>query len=397
MIPVRNLQDITEGDIQRLIDNRLPESRTLDYKRDWPSERKSIEDAAQDVCAFANSLGGDIVFGLEEDRENGGPLRICPIKLDNTDVAGLTFTNAMRDLLEPQIGKDLSHFAIPVAGGHVIVVRIGSSANAPHRVRGKNFFVRNSVGKEPMDMHAIRSAFLAQAAIPERLHRFRAEALSRITSPAAIIPNVDFPACVLHAVPLSALTREEYYPFAQLLTAAGKMRSGLRWSAPNPAAMNLYGAILRGADRNGGKSTGYAEIYRNGIIEWVGGSLIEGTSLDPHGLDRLNPGDTKGIAPYKYEDPLYKNGLRCMADAFTALGITEPIYLAMTWLTYHPSSNNVYVDVGEYRSLPTLAKIEAQPIYWDNFAADALTTLKPAFDVLWNAVGIPERRGGVDR
>ncbi|WP_413197574.1 helix-turn-helix domain-containing protein [Pararobbsia alpina] len=48
----------------------MRESRTLDYKRDWPHSKEARAEVAKDVCAFANSLGGDLVFGAD-DKQTG--------------------------------------------------------------------------------------------------------------------------------------------------------------------------------------------------------------------------------------------------------------------------------------------------------------------------------------
>lgn len=58
MIPRARLDSVTEADIHNLIDHSVRESRALDYKRDWPSDRDGRAELAKDVCAFANSLGG---------------------------------------------------------------------------------------------------------------------------------------------------------------------------------------------------------------------------------------------------------------------------------------------------------------------------------------------------
>ena len=98
MIPRARLDAVTEADLQALIDHEVRESRTLDYKRDWPTERDARVEIAKDVCAFANSLGGDLVFGIRE--EGGAAAGIVPLRLSNLDADLLTLTNALHDLLE---------------------------------------------------------------------------------------------------------------------------------------------------------------------------------------------------------------------------------------------------------------------------------------------------------
>lgn len=64
MIP-NSIDRISVEDLQRLIDSRAEETPTLEFKRDLPKEDSRKEFIA-DICALANSKGGDIIFGIEE-------------------------------------------------------------------------------------------------------------------------------------------------------------------------------------------------------------------------------------------------------------------------------------------------------------------------------------------
>ena len=60
----------TREDLQRLIDEKLPESLTLDYKAS-PALNKNSGGRAElvkDVTAFANSAGGQIIYGIPEKK-----------------------------------------------------------------------------------------------------------------------------------------------------------------------------------------------------------------------------------------------------------------------------------------------------------------------------------------
>jgi predicted HTH transcriptional regulator len=67
MIPtVLNL--ITAENIQSLVDNAVEEGVTLDFKRDLPGDdRDSRKEFVADVCAMANTKGGDLVYGVDEE------------------------------------------------------------------------------------------------------------------------------------------------------------------------------------------------------------------------------------------------------------------------------------------------------------------------------------------
>jgi predicted HTH transcriptional regulator len=57
----------TKADLQRLVDEALEESLTLDYKASPALSRdgKAPDELCKDVTALANSAGGQIVYGIE--------------------------------------------------------------------------------------------------------------------------------------------------------------------------------------------------------------------------------------------------------------------------------------------------------------------------------------------
>ena len=66
MIP-KALQEIGSDDIDSLITNQVREGRTIDYKRDLPGGTDSDKkEFLADVSSFANTAGGDVVFGIDE-------------------------------------------------------------------------------------------------------------------------------------------------------------------------------------------------------------------------------------------------------------------------------------------------------------------------------------------
>jgi len=58
----QNIENITEADILTLVQNGDEESQTLDYKQELPGRDASARhEFCADICAFANTQGGDIV------------------------------------------------------------------------------------------------------------------------------------------------------------------------------------------------------------------------------------------------------------------------------------------------------------------------------------------------
>lgn len=85
MIFSKPLKDVNEQDIQRLINDQIEENIHLDYKREIALSPKGKKELAKDVSAFANSKGGVIIYGIEEEKNEDGipvPVRIAGIDCD---------------------------------------------------------------------------------------------------------------------------------------------------------------------------------------------------------------------------------------------------------------------------------------------------------------------------
>jgi predicted HTH transcriptional regulator len=66
----------TKSDLQRLVDDEIPESLTLDYKKSpaLAKDSASRDELCKDVSAFANSAGGRIIYGIPEKDQKPQPL-----------------------------------------------------------------------------------------------------------------------------------------------------------------------------------------------------------------------------------------------------------------------------------------------------------------------------------
>lgn len=67
-----SIDQITAATIRRLVDNRVPEGRTLEYKSLLPGGTdENRREFLYDASSFANANGGDIVFGISDERKEG--------------------------------------------------------------------------------------------------------------------------------------------------------------------------------------------------------------------------------------------------------------------------------------------------------------------------------------
>src|SRR5687768_4743890 len=66
------LEAISESHLQGLV-NAVPEGRQLEYKERLPGNTyDDVVEFLKDVSAMANTLGGDILYGVREGRDASG-------------------------------------------------------------------------------------------------------------------------------------------------------------------------------------------------------------------------------------------------------------------------------------------------------------------------------------
>ncbi|MCX4740802.1 AlbA family DNA-binding domain-containing protein [Streptomyces antibioticus] len=63
--------DLTEDDLQRAVENHIPESVDLDWKKDfYKGTDAGKKELAKDVSAMANTAGGMVVIGVDDGKQD---------------------------------------------------------------------------------------------------------------------------------------------------------------------------------------------------------------------------------------------------------------------------------------------------------------------------------------
>jgi Schlafen, AlbA_2 len=153
----------TKEDLQRLVDDEIQESLTLDYKASPALARddKQRDELCKDVSAFANSAGGQIIYGIEEKDSK-------PIKVDDgSDLSREWIERVIDSRVQPRL-DGLVITPVPVGSGrHAYVLTIPqASGRAPHQAPDKKYYKRQNFQSVPMEDYEIRDA-LRRATTPE--------------------------------------------------------------------------------------------------------------------------------------------------------------------------------------------------------------------------------------
>jgi hypothetical protein len=393
MIPT-NLDDTKATDIQRLLDNQVEESITLDYKQELPSDgTDSRRDFLCDIAAFANARGGDLIYGISDRRDVNGkstglPEEIVGLSTVNISASKTRLENMIRDGITPRI--DVQFKVITCEQWSVLIARIPRSWNAPHMVtyqKTNKFYTRNNTGNELMNIDQIRSSFLQKRELSDRIRAWRNHRLDLISTGNSPVKLCSPTALIIHAISADFFSEGHQLKSWRF---PKESRSLLYLPAENSGAYPLYNAdgflqhsyINRGAGgfRDNGAAA-YTQIFRSGAIEY----LDAGVSFE-----HSNSGQQMMVSASKIEDCLAKCFDNVSTSAST-FGVTSPAYFAVSLLNW--KGTKLYIDPNSYWN-------ETNTIQNDRFLVpeillepqaeeeSSLSDLKPIADTIAQVCGL---------
>ena len=269
-----NFDEISEADLQALIDTGTPEGIAIEYKRDpYGGSDADKKELLKDMSSFANTSGGHILIGgghilIGMDAEDGVPVEIAAIMDRSPDKEILRLENVIRDGVTPRI-TGVRIKALATGSGFAIVLRIPRSWNPPHQVsayKTNRFYVRNSAGAHEVSVEELRMLFNLGVVAQERSRALREERRAKIAAGHGPVVLRDGEGkIIVHIIPLSAFStrdqidlREAYQISLLLAPAAG---------AGTTPRFNFDGLV--NIAYNGQDIQGYSQVFRNGCDQSV--------------------------------------------------------------------------------------------------------------------------------
>jgi predicted HTH transcriptional regulator len=138
-------------DVTRLVTGGIEENLNLDYKASPALSRdsKQVEEMCKDVSAFANSAGGQIAYGVAEDRATRKP---------TNDDPGVTDAKITREWIEQVINSKIQPRIAGIRtaqignqkGGAIFVITVPPSQTGPHQAPDKKYYKRFGLQSVPM-------------------------------------------------------------------------------------------------------------------------------------------------------------------------------------------------------------------------------------------------------
>lgn len=354
--------------IQNLVSEGPPEGKTLEYKKDITIDTESDKkEFLADVSSFANTLGGQLVYGVRED--GGLPVELKPMIVDDMDSLKLKIDGIIASGIKPRLKYSL--IEVQTGNGYVILLNVEKGWNPPHRIIFKSwdkFYARNTAGKYPLDTEELRLIFTSSQTLRDRVGNFVDERRLKILSDELPIPMWKGGKLVLHLIPLESYSdnfRVDIKKWGLENDLAPIFHRG--WSHQR----NFEGQLVytRDSDQN---TFSYVQLYTNGIIEAVDATLLS------HAVD-----ESPSIPSSEYEDRL-SLALGRYLSFYKKIGINIPILCSLSLC----GVRNYVLSTNSYRR----SKLNKDHLFLpftmiETYQSDSTDILKSSFDLIWNAFG----------
>lgn len=387
----KRFEEINKGHIDALVQSKKTERRTLEYKAELPlGSDEAKREFLGDISSFANSAGGDLLYGVTDERDANGqptgtPLEACGVTGINETSEQLRLESMIRDGVAPRIAGVQIKAIAGFPKGPVILVRIPRSWAAPHMVTFKSlsrFYSRNSAGKYQLDVGEVRSAFALSESIPEKIREFRTERLANIINaetPVKFTPNR---AAVIHLLPVAAVTgRSSVDVSREALRLANTIAPPM--SANSSYRFNADG-FLTYDDKEWGVAkriaSTYVQVFRSGTLEVANQRMLIRALQEHDNILPMSAFEKETIATVSRFVSFQRE-----------IGINPPIVLMLSLVGVKNFAltvgSNQWTDSRIDRNVLMAPDLLIEDF---NFQADIL--IKPALDFIWQAAGLADSR-----
>lgn len=303
---ILDINNVNEQILQELITNKVFENKELEYK-DYSFSGGKLSDKSKDkfmkeVAAFANTNGGIIVIGMQED-DNRLPATLSGAGLTISDYDN--WLSSFRQLVLSRIRPHLHGVECkPVeleCGDIAIIISIPKSIARPHSFWDGNkdeFFIRYANGITYMDIDDLKKGFLFLLSLQNQIQQFKKDRISMILSNECI-GNINNKAkLVLHIIPEWSFELGNYIDITNISRDSNfRPISGNGWDY----RYNADGFYMYSNNYETHNVDTYAQLFHNGIIEATEIRLISGFKENlMFDLKEVQGAIIKAVSRYEY-------------------------------------------------------------------------------------------------
>ena len=267
------ISEIGEAQLRNLIENNVPESTTLEFKKAAVGTRDADkQEFLKDITALANTAGGLLIYGIAERDSVADDL--VPLTISSIDDEILRLQNILLSSIEPRLGGVEMREICLASGGHALVVRVPQSWRPPHRITHSNtnrFYLRHSKGVYEPDTEGLRQVFNGGMDQERRLEEWRDERISRLKAGGQGFRVENSGAVLVQVVSLARGQPDFRIPSVQNCNfdfmPPLANNSTHRW--------NFDGLLLHTPQLKDGSVSAYTQIFPSWKIEMARGGFIE--------------------------------------------------------------------------------------------------------------------------
>jgi hypothetical protein len=380
----KRLEDITEDDLQYLEDNQIIEKRQLEYKKELTI--KSGDEKREflaDVSAFANSAGGYLIYGIEEDE--GVPIDLFGIEIASSlDAKVSDIENLMRDGIEPTISGIQVHPITLRNANIAIIIKIPQSWSLPHWVslRGdRKFYTRHLNGKHVVDIEELRQLFTLRNITQERIRQFRDAQITKIQEGHSPIPLASTPIFVLHIVPFSVANTSANYDLASWYQGQNSRPELPLIGLPMKRLRYNFDGLLARSELYEGEYYGYTQLFRNGAIE-----VARADSTNISRVQLLNASPEESIPIQSYEIKI-RETLPKLVKIQEEIEIPPPFFVMLSLLGVDGYKLAIGGHTFSYDEPIAEKNLIMPESLISDYDFDVDEVLRPIFNIIWNTVG----------
>ncbi len=160
MIEFLDKKEITQKDIQKLIDLGIDESLDIEFKRADEisvTDDKSLNKLSVIITSFANTIGGILIFGIDTKKRRAKKISF----VDGNIITAEKLKSALYTRIQKNINKLEIHCIEFDAdkSKSVILFKIPESDKSPHMAFDKKYYKRYNFKEHVMDEHEVRTAY----------------------------------------------------------------------------------------------------------------------------------------------------------------------------------------------------------------------------------------------